>query len=339
MAIDLSTASAQDILEGTGLSIGDIDVVIGGPPCQGFSVIGSRRMGDPRNQLVFDFLRLASELEARYFVMENVPGFMQGKMATVFTEWMTEAQRLGYSVVEPVWQLNAADFGVPQNRIRCFAVGYRDGLPAPEPPQPGSGCSCGCQLQLRPTVGDAISDLPEPTRFIRLLKSDRIPARYGHSSMYAEYMKGHWTDPCDLSIARELDNDTLTGCKRTVHTERSKRRFRKTAPGATEAVSRFQRLDPQGTAPTLRAGTRFGTSGYTAARPIHQTQPRCITVREAARLQSFPDWFEFHPTIWHGFRQVGNSVPPLLARAVGSKIAQLFETEQQLEGSLYYPVF
>lgn len=121
MAIDLSTASAQDILEGTGLSIGDIDVVIGGPPCQGFSVIGSRRMGDPRNQLVFDFLRLASELEARYFVMENVPGFMQGKMATVFTEWMTEAQRLGYSVVEPVWQLNAADFGVPQNRIRCFA--------------------------------------------------------------------------------------------------------------------------------------------------------------------------------------------------------------------------
>ena len=320
-AVDLSKVDGQALLGYVGLAVGDIDVVVGGPPCQGFSMIGARRSDDPRNQLIFDFLRIVAESKPRYFIMENVPGLLKGKMAAVFDEWISVANSLGYGVVQPIWQLNAAQFGVPQNRVRCFAIGYRLGLPIPEAPLAGNGCSEQCQLNLRPTVADAIGDLPNPVRFRRLLTSDTIPARYGLPSVYSAYMRGEQPDPCNLSGTSSAQTDTLSGLKRTIHTTRSKRRFKNTLPGDTESISRFHKLHLQGLAPTLRAGTRFATTGFTAARPIHPAQSRCITVREAARLQSFPDWFEFNPTIWHGFRQVGNAVPPLLARAVGHQIA------------------
>ena len=331
LCTDLSAATGPELLSDTGLHIGEIDVVVGGPPCQGFSMIGSRRIDDPRNQLIFDFLRLCSELETPYFVMENVPGLRMGRMEHVFSQWLREADALGYFIVQPLWELNAMDFGVPQNRTRCFAVGYRRGLPVPRHPHGNVGCGNNCQLLMEPTVSDAIDDLPDPRRFTRLLKSDRVHTDLGRPSVYARYLRGEWTDPCDQSGLRLFDSSELTSSKRTVHTQRSKRRFTRTKPGSTEPISRFSKLSPDGVAPTVRAGTRSHSSGYTAARPIHHGQPRCITVREAARLQSFPDWFEFDPTIWHGFRQVGNAVPPNLARAVALKIAEALETLSALK--------
>ncbi len=86
-------------------------------------------------------------------------------------------------------------------------------------------------------------------------------------------------------------------------------------------MSRFYRLPADGLCNTLRSGTATDRGAFTAPRPIHPTFARCITVREAARLHSYPDWFRFHRTIWHGFRQIGNSVPPLLGRAVGAAVA------------------
>lgn len=93
--------------------------------------------------------------------------------------------------------------------------------------------------------------------------------------------------------------------------------------GENRKISRFHKLDPQGLCNTLRAGTPSNRGAFTSPRPIHPYTPRCITVREAARLHSYPDWFRFQRTKWHGFRQVGNSVPPLLAKAVASEIIKL----------------
>jgi len=107
---------------------------------------------------------------------------------------------------------------------------------------------------------------------------------------------------------------------RTEHTALSKRRFKQTAWGKTEPVSRFLKLDPDGICNTLRAGTGSDRGAFTSPRPIHPHAPRCITVREAARLHSYPDWFRFHGTKWHGFRQIGNSVPPRLGRAVAAEV-------------------
>ena len=302
-------------------------------------MIGSRRVDDPRNRLVFDFIRLAAELDTRYFVMENVPGFLRGKMAPLFDQWLEQCHQHGYGIVQPIWNLNAADFGVPQKRIRCFAVGYRYGLPLPKAPKPHVGCSPQCQFNLTPSVRDALSDLPDPTRFSTLFKSDRMPAQYGTPSVYAAHLKGDRNDPCDLSTPRPSNLDTLTGCKRTLHSANTRSRFRNTIQGTIEPISKFTRLHPDGLAPTLRAGTRLRSSGFTAARPIHPEQPRCITVREAARLHSFPDWFEPHHTVWHGFRQIGNSVPPILARAVGRRIAiALSQQESSFNNAIHSPI-
>ena len=104
------------------------------------------------------------------------------------------------------------------------------------------------------------------------------------------------------------------------HTDKTIQLFTQTIPGKVEQVSRFLKLAPDGLSNTLRAGTARNKGAYTAPRPIHYQMPRCISVREAARLHTFPDWFEFHRTIWHGFREIGNAVIPLLAKALGNNI-------------------
>ncbi|NES68411.1 MAG: DNA cytosine methyltransferase, partial [Okeania sp. SIO2D1] len=103
-----------------------------------------------------------------------------------------------------------------------------------------------------------------------------------------------------------------------------------------ESVSHFYKLNPDGICNTLRAGTPSSKGAYTSPRPIHPFTPRCITVREAARLHSYPDWFRFHVTKWHGFRQVGNSVPPLLAKAVAQEIIHGLNIKPlQLKGKIF----
>lgn len=107
---------------------------------------------------------------------------------------------------------------------------------------------------------------------------------------------------------------------RTDHSAISRRRFGETPHGETEAISRFFKLSPAGLSNTLRAGTDGARGAFTSPRPIHYLYPRCVTVREMARLHGFPDWFRLHSTKWHGARQIGNSVPPPLARAVAAEI-------------------
>jgi DNA (cytosine-5)-methyltransferase 1 len=131
-----------------------------------------------------------------------------------------------------------------------------------------------------------------------------------------------------------FDPALLTSSLRTIHTDLSKKRFLETAPGDTEPVSRFHKLDPKGVCNTIRAGTASDHGAFTSPRPIHPYSPRCITVREAARLHSYPDWFRFHVTKWHGFRQIGNSVPPLLARAVASKVYEVFSSASKPSGAV-----
>jgi DNA (cytosine-5)-methyltransferase 1 len=142
----------------------------------------------------------------------------------------------------------------------------------------------------------------------------------GPPSPYARVLRGETNDPDDLSQPRHSNGSGLTGCQGTSHSPETTQRCAATPPGTYEPVSRFYRLTKDGFAPTLRAGTGPANGSFTAPRPIHPISPRCITVREGGRLHSFPDWFCFHPTKWHGFRQLGNSVPPFLARAVAKQV-------------------
>mgnify|MGYP002147328269 CR=1 FL=1 len=176
-------------------------------------------------------------------------------------------------------------------------------------------------LPLGPSVIEAIGDLPDADAFEELLHDDNVSGvTYGKASDYAAMLRGSKKDPGDFSRPRPRVADQLTASARTVHTRKSINRFAKAVPGHNEPISRFLRLHPDGLCNTLRAGTASDRGAYTAPRPIHPLLARVITVREAARLHGYPDWFRFHVTKWNGFREIGNSVPARLGRAVGAAL-------------------
>ncbi len=315
--------TGAEIRRKAGIGSRPVDVVFGGAPCQGFSLIGHRVLEDPRNSLVRDFVRIVSELEARFFVFENVKGLTVGGHRKFLEELIEAFEDVGYLVRLPWQVLNAASYGVPQDRERFFLLGARKGLATPKypvetthlPGKPVLGLAPG------PTCRDALGDLPDADSFAELVDSDSVRAgKWGKPSPYARKLRCLDNDAWDFGYVREWSPEMLTSSMRTEHTEISQRRFRETEPGSVEPISRFFRLPPTGLSNTLRAGTDSARGAFTSPRPIHYEHARCVTVREMARLHGFPDWFRLHSTKWHGARQIGNAVPPPLARAVAGEI-------------------
>jgi DNA (cytosine-5)-methyltransferase 1 len=299
---DLFNAPGPSILKALNLGRAKIDLLVGGPPCQGFSVGGVRTKRDPRNKGIMSFARLVEEIRPRYFLMENVRGFLFHNHDGLRKRFAKRLKDAGYTVL-PFKLLNAADFGVPQRRQRAFVLGCLAGESIPAYPHPFPGDP--------PTVKDAIADLATLDNRARDGEIDIYDGELGEASAYAVQLRAGMD-------GREVR--PLTGCLRTSHSPDVVKRFRETAQGEQDPISLFFRLHWMRVCPTIRAGTGPEHGSHTAPRPIHPQWPRCITVREAARLHSFPDWFVFRGTRWHGFREIGNSVPPLLARAVAESI-------------------
>ncbi|OKH19990.1 DNA cytosine methyltransferase [[Limnothrix rosea] IAM M-220] len=292
--------------------MGEIDLIAGGPPCQGFSLMGKRQLEDPRNQLVFEYLRIVDEIRPKYFIFENVAGMATGKHRTFRDTLINRFKQIGYQTIESGQVLDSSLYGVPQKRKRLFILGYRDGVPPICYP-----------IATTPTedsqvkVSHAIEDLEAIT--VHKGKDTGIPATQLN---YINFRKNFSVknDGAFKLCHKRSTNGKVWGHLGSNHTQKSTDRFAQTQPGKTEKVSRFYRLHPDGLSNTLRAGTPSGRGAHTAARPIHYAVPRCISIREAARLHTFPDWFQFHRTIWHGFREIGNAVVPLLAKQIGDEI-------------------
>jgi DNA (cytosine-5)-methyltransferase 1 len=306
---DVSTLTGKEIRAAAGIGKRDVDVVFGGAPCQGFSMIGKRALDDPRNALVGHFVRIVREILPKYFVFENVKGLTLGQHRKFLDELVTTLSS-DFDVLLPYRVLNAADYGVPQDRRRLFLIGARKGLRLPTYPEP----------ELRVTTREAIADIPDAEQFPALVAGDSVRTEFRVASAYARGLRELGNKPVHFGYRRRYDPNILTSSMRADHTKESRRRFAETEYGQTEPISRFHKLDPNGVCNTLRAGTNTDRGAFTSPRPIHYLYARCITVREAARLHSYPDWFRFHVTKWHGFRQIGNSVPPALGRAVASSI-------------------
>lgn len=332
---DVVDTTGDEIRKHSAIGDRDIDVVMSGSPCQGFSLIGKRALDDPRNALVFHFLRLVLELRPKFFVMENVRGITIGQHKQILDILISQFQFKGYNVEENYQVLNAARYGVPQSRDRLFLLGCRQDFQLPRYPQPITQITKfkpakhqdASNLPMAPTARDAIADLPEVEDYPELLERDWVIADYGKPSNYSKHLRGLSDLEDDYSYNREFDPRLLTSSRRTQHTAESIERFRTTLQGQKEKISRFHKLHPDGVSRTLRAGTDKDGGAFTSPRPIHYNTPRCITVREAARLHSYPDWFRFHVTKWHGFRQVGNSVPPLLAKAIAAEIIRALSVQ------------
>lgn len=308
----VTDVTGEDIRTTAKIGGKQVDVVFGGAPCQGFSLIGQRALDDPRNSLVRDFVRLVKELDASYFVFENVKGLTVGKHRKFLFELIEEFEALGYAVQKDWRVLNAADYAVPQDRQRLILIGAKQGKDLPEYPK---------TISKRPTCLDALGDLPDAESFDELRSSDVVYySDWGSPSDYAARLRGKGNDAWLYGRPRQWDANLLTSSARTEHTEISRRRFSETDEGRVEPISRFFKLPSDGVSNTLRAGTDGARGAFTSPRPIHYKYDRCVTVREMARLHGFPDWFRFHATKWHGARQIGNAVPPPLAQAVAGQI-------------------
>ncbi|MFM8330560.1 MAG: DNA cytosine methyltransferase [Candidatus Methylumidiphilus sp.] len=325
---DIAKVTRTDIyaaLQANGY-MGEIDLIAGGPPCQGFSHIGKRQLDDPRNALVFEYVRIIAEIRPKYFIFENVPGIASGEHRHFLSELIREFKTIGYCVTTPVKILDASAFDAPQKRKRLILLGSRaDVRQADYPKHTYRGGSANDmdifadETHACANVGAALADLSAIPVFTGT--DGGIPSGQLH---YENYRERYAPIPSGIfsNCHTRATSGLVFGHIGSVHTLNSIERFAQTAPGSVEPTSRFFKLAENGLCNTLRAGTSSDKGAYTAPRPIHYAQPRCISVREAARLHTFPDWFQFHRTIWHGFREIGNAVVPALAKALGNAVAE-----------------
>lgn len=307
---DIRFISSADILSAAKLHAEDITGVIGGPPCQGFSFMGRSAPRDIRNDLYVHFFRLVSELNPQFFFAENVPGILQSKYDRIRKKGLDLVSKK-YTILSPLI-VSAHKFGAPTSRKRIFFFGIRKDLKRTflpsefDPPKGIEPITVKTALTgLRPKLPSTWTDEKHSWR-----KTRHNGSGYFSSRLHGLIPPGVGNKEAILRLKKQ---GLASGFLGTEHTTKVLRRFAQVKQGNEDTISRCHRLSPSGFCPTLRAGTGSERGSYQAVRPLHPTQHRVISPREAARLQGFPDWFQFSPTRWHSFRQIGNSVSPLVA--------------------------
>jgi DNA (cytosine-5)-methyltransferase 1 len=331
---DLRTVDADQVMTAAGISPGELDLLFAGPPCQGFSIIGSRVVWDQRNNLFKEVLRLASELRPRCVVIENVPGLVTLGRGAYLQAILEGLDGEGYDAA--CAELLAAQYGAPQMRWRLIIIGWRKDLGIPAGygfPRPSVGraeigdllpnCTIPAwQLEGFVTTAEAISDLPPVAAGEEVTHYMGPPAgpyqermRAGLNGQLANHYAARLSAANLARLAhiqpgqdwRDLPRDLLpSSMRRALRKDHTRRYRRMTWDGVPRAViTRFR--DPK-------------TGEYT-----HPEQDRTITIREAARLQGFPDSFIFHGPRSSQYEQVGNAVPTHLAEALAAEIRRCLD--------------
>ncbi len=307
--LDLSKTTGQQLLDACDNQ--KVHGIIGGPPCQGFSMMGKRDENDPRNELIGHYFKQIKFIQPSFFVMENVPGLLAGPMRDKLEKHL-KIMSEQYVIIGPI-KVDAGGLGAATKRQRVIVIGYKQ-----KEFEPFSDKDIvGLHLDRLVTVSEAIGDLPLP---LNCDDGDWGWKRYDGRRKISDYaLKAKENPPkgCGWKEAvQKLEDGYVSGLMNTVHAKEIAKRYSLLECGSTDPISRAYKLDWNGQCPTLRAGTGSDKGSYQAVRPLHPDQGRVITVREAARLQGFPDWFVFHPTKWHSFRMIGNSVSPYLSSTI-----------------------
>lgn len=306
--------TADRILKESRLQRGELSCLIGGPPCQAFSVYNHQRgMHDQRASLFREYLRLVEGLYPEWVVMENVTGILSAGGGEPVRAIISGLEALGYQVTYQT--LRAEDYGVPQERRRVVFIGNRIGAPLimPEPTH-------GKDREPYVTVWDAIGDLPK-------LQNGEAPTglqryRSGAFSSYQRELRGTMTTVANHQAARlsaineeRMQHIPPGGSWRDVPHDllpAGMQRARR-----CDHTKRYGRLRKEGLSSTVLTKCDIHWGAY-----IHPEDNRALTVREAARIQSFPDWFEFKGSRTDQYVQVGNAVPPLLGRMIAKAVLE-----------------
>jgi DNA (cytosine-5)-methyltransferase 1 len=300
LCTDLSKIDAKSIKNK--INNQDVDIIVGGPPCQGFSLAGKRNSKDDRNKLVMDYVRIVKNLKPKFFVMENVLGLLSMKDYSgnlVIDNLKKEFKKIGYEIkYKPLY---AHHYGVPQKRQRVFIVGNNIGVDFEFPKPTHDG-----EKKDFVTVGEAISDLP----FLDKTFGEEI-SKYKSKpkSKYQEFMR----KKSDLVLNHTKSNHSDQTIKviALVPEGGNWKDLPKEHQNIRSYSNTWKRLDSKLPSVTIDTGHR---------NHFHYKANRVPTVRESARIQSFPDNFEFKGCRTSQFKQVGNAVPPLLAKAIADQI-------------------
>lgn len=316
---EIEKVSSQDLLAEGGrvlkldraLRPGEVDLVTGGPPCQPFSTAGKRgSVIDPRGSLFMDFIRIVKEVQPRFFLMENVRGLLSAPIrhrpinqrgknypplerdempGAALKVVLTEMKELGYSVVYNL--LEAADYGVPQNRERVIFIGSRDDESVTFPL--AKYCQKGKSLPKWRTLRDALIDLIDPELEFIAYSESRLK--------YLKLLKEgqNWRD-----LPAELIKDAMGGAYNS----------------GGGKVGFYRRLSWNKPSPTVT------TSPHQKATDMcHPVELRPLSVRECAKIQTFPDDWIFYGSVTSKYKQIGNAVPVLLAKEIGSYLFDLIQ--------------
>lgn len=304
---DIKQVTGKEITQLTGIKKKDNFLLAGCPPCQGFSNLGKRDADDEKNRLVYEYIRIIYELEPTFILMENVPGMAEGVGKEIFKKVVESLQKLYYVEYST---LNAADYGVPQTRKRLVLHGIRkdineiimsknDNLPVKLLPQPTHSQVKQRGYKRWLTVGDSIMDLP-------VINAGESYEESG--------IKNHRARRLSQTNIKRLQEIRDHGGDKTNISENLKLECHKKKN--VSYTDTYGIMDSTKPAPTITSGCTIISKG----RYCHPTQNRGLSVREAARLQSFDDKFEFVGNIGEMSLQIGNAVPPKLAQASGNII-------------------
>jgi len=305
---DISYLSGKELLNAGGFGSGDEVVLIACPPCQGFSSArrNSERLSDPRNKLIYEFLRIVEEVKPLAFVLENVPGLARGIGKPLFVQILQRLNELGYQTTYDV--VNTADYGVPQRRKRLVLMGtsnpnIRLSFPAKTNMDPAKGDD----LPAWNSVREAIKDLPP----ISAGEKDKKDPMHVSASL------------ADINITR-LKNTPHDGGDRMSWPDELILDCHRNTQGHKDVYGRMKWDYPS---PTMTGGCGMISKG----RYGHPEQDRAISLREAARLQTFPDTFKFLGNFGEIAKQIGNAVPPLLAKRAADALLQSLEELETTE--------
>jgi DNA (cytosine-5)-methyltransferase 1 len=289
------------------------DIVVGSPPCQGFSTQGRKVENDPRNSLVWSYLDLLDHFQPKVWVFENVPGFARLYGGRYLKDVLERLKSTDYRVTSAI--LNAADFGVPQNRKRFFMVGTRVAAEPSLPSPTHGGEATLFEVRSQPvTIWDAIGDLPVVGIGERVgefdYESDPVTDYQRWARSASGVVRQHTTQ-------RHSDR-VLEKIQKVGHGENMGVFVDEFAENAVDYMGGYRRA-----APDKPSYTAYWTRGMTS---IHPYQDRFLSPRECARIQSFPDDFQFLGRSIENYRLVCNAVPPLLARAWGESLLEHLST-------------
>ncbi|MCI6190968.1 MAG: DNA cytosine methyltransferase [Clostridium sp.] len=272
----------------------DIVGIIGGPPCQGYSTVGTRDINDPRNHLYLEYCRIVEKVQPKFFLIENVKGLTTLNNGIFKNDIIKRFEKLGYNVQYKI--INAADFGVPQNRNRVFFVGIKD-IKFEFPKEKEHKVTCEEALSDLPTLDNKVNP---PSEFEYTIEAQnnyqKMMRKNSHKIKNHEITK-HTEQTKDI-ISKIKDGGKISDLPKEYWTIR---KYNKA----------FQRMYSKGQSNTIDTGHR----NY-----FHYKENRIPTVRECARIQSFSDDFEIKGSKTSQYKQIGNAVPPLLAYAIAKKI-------------------